>query len=141
MQQIKIDWIWLPCKSIGPFVFNDDIKNYIAPYKLILDTETYSDAESVAFNIEGYESTLHIENGVIESINCHDSLIYKKVDLIGKSFNFVEKLIDEKHNKMGEEIYMSDGPQVTIEYDNLGLQLWKNQDDIIVSAFCNGLID
>ncbi|KAF3886438.1 MULTISPECIES: hypothetical protein [Nostocales] len=135
MTEISINWIWKPLNSVGPFNFGNPISEFEKDYKLELIEPADEITGWETYGLIHYETHIYVENSLIISINCYDQLIYQNLDILGMTLSEIRNLFG-KENQPGE----LNGDQICIEYEELGLQLWF-QDDIVTSASCYGLIE
>lgn len=127
-----------PNSGISSFVVGDHIKEYleIYPYKLERAKGEESWDEYVFFDdqIEVYVSK---NTGIIETIGCRDSCIYKSVELIGLGFDEFLLLINKDREKLEKDVlWVSDmEQQIVYEIEDMLLQVWVTQDDLIDTIF------
>lgn len=127
-----------PNSGVSSFVVGGHIKEYleIYPYKLKRAKGEESWDEYVFFDdqIEVYVSK---NTGIIETIGCRDSCIYKSVELIGLGFDEFLLLINKNREKLEKDVlWVSDTEQQTVyEIEDMLLQVWVTQDGLINTIF------
>lgn len=118
----KINFDWIPLKSVGPFKFNDSIKNY-SQYEVIEIKEEYvAEVDWIVYGLSSFDFRIYVENELINSIGCFEKCIYKNINLIGISFmEFTQLLNDEPTEFSIEET--DDGKFEIFDFDNFSAQV------------------
>lgn len=129
---------FIPLERVGEFDLNAQISDYTekfnfkySPADESTDWETYS--------LENEGISLYVEENKIISIVCDEECLYKGRNIIG--MNIDEFINSYDVNPIGEidELYVNENETQNIyEFDDIGLQVWCRDDEIvtvIVSAF------
>lgn len=127
----------VPFERVGEFVFESSIYSY-NQYDFIYYEEDESTGWS-RYSLENKGLDLFIEDGLITTIACSKYCFHKGKNLIGLSiseFCNLHKLSLNGREKdrlfmPGSEVY-----QDIYEFDELGLQIWSHEGDI-VSVYCS----
>ena len=130
----------IPFERIGDF----EIEGNLSDYKQNFNFE-YTPADDTT-GWETYELiddgiSLYVENNKIKSIACDDECLYKGRNIIGLNIeefiNFSELTPEEEIDEcfLDEDIVQS-----VYEFDDIGLQIWC-ENDIIVTVIASAFID
>jgi hypothetical protein len=131
----RITYEWIPRKKVGPFVFGSPIKQYIKKYRLSAVPEEYNPKVDWAVYSTDIDDRIYVEEGRIVSVSCSSSFIYKEKELIGIPFGEILSYLNCQPDSV-DKAELSDGFQDIYEFDQLGLQLWVKEGDVI-SAIVN----
>jgi hypothetical protein len=136
MNIVENHWELEPFSKVGPFRLGSDVNEYIENYKLSIWPLESENPEDFTFYIEGNHSFLATDQyKKITSITCKEECNYKGVNLIGRSLEEVEILLQAKaaydDQMCDQEIYV---------VDELGLMLWVD-NKIVVTVNCSIYID
>lgn len=125
--------IFQPFESVGGFMFNKSITDYLGLYKFTIYQKD-GDYDCDKYNIDNPDISLYVDdNDIIESINCREELIYKGRNLIGMSIEEFISHTGEKYYREIDELNFDEDkiPQYVYEFDDIGLQVWCKNDKII----------
>lgn len=133
--------IFKPFNKVGPFEFHTLIAGYVDRFNLKFNK---AEDEFCRDNYDLFypESTIYIEDGLIEDIACHQEFIYKGRNIIHMSY--IEFLKHSNLKPVGEtdKVYLSgDEEQFVYEFDEIGLQVWTNKSGIIVTVIASPFIE
>lgn len=114
-------------QSVGNFILNSNIKDYIEKYPFEINDYTYEqNAPAVHYSLDNPKLTLFVENNIIKEIACYEELLYRGRNLIGMG---IEELISHTGENYEGEIDCLDFeddniPQFVYEFESMGLQVW-----------------
>ncbi len=128
----------VPFERVAEFEFNSDIKQYFNKYKFnFTPVEDITDFE--IYEIEDFGISLYVENNIIDSIDCIYECLYKGRNIIGMDIDEFINYYDVSPSNEVDPIYVSNTElQHVYEFDELGLQIWCNQNNEIVSVIAYG---
>ena len=135
---------WIPNKSLSVFRFGEKISKYTSTFDLEIDevlTEGH-ESKSVYRPKNHCGITIYTNNYLVDSIICDDEFLYGGENLIGKLKVDAVKLVGIEPSEYGEALWVSeDEQQTTVEFDQVGLMLWVNSKDKVVSVTCDYVSD
>jgi hypothetical protein len=119
-----------PHIRVGEFMFGQDINEYLKKYPFIFTPEDKSTGwETYTLEKEGL--VLFTERKSIVSILCEKNCHYKEYELINSNINdFLIHLEDIKVSSIDEIFVTDDILQFVYEIDELGFQIWCEQNII-----------
>ncbi len=128
----------VPFERVAEFEFNSDIKQYFNQYEFdYTPVEDITDYE--IYEIEDLGISLYVENDVIESIVCRYECLYKGRNIIGMDIDEFINFYDVSPSDEVDSVYVSNTElQYVYEFDELGLQIWCNQNNEIVTVIADG---
>jgi hypothetical protein len=133
----------IPFERVGQFILNSEITNYTEDFNF--DIHLYGGTSpSEHYSLKQPEITLfvNIDNKRIEEVAIYEELIFKGRNLIGLT---IEEFISHtEENYIGEidRIDFEDDniAQYIYEFENIGLQVWeKNKEIITIIVFGNDI--
>lgn len=128
----------IPGRSIGPFVFGQELTPESAELLEKIGTDSGKGWEWTEFKLRGDESDsvrVYLEDNLITSVSCYSECLVSEVNLIGKTIEEAEAVLGV-HATSREHQDVLEEKQVVHEYDAEGLLLWT-LDGIIVTAQCS----
>jgi hypothetical protein len=128
-------WLWVPCKSIGPFVFGDVIDHYVADFELRKRERENPIYGWDTYELPGFESWVIVENGQIAEVHCVDELVFGDADLIGMAVEEIRGLIGKESEKEDDV-----GLGYAMYYYDMGLTLFI-ENDAVRAAACGPKFD
>jgi hypothetical protein len=119
--KLKITWNWDSKKaSVGPISFGLPAEQVVQEYKLIRTPE-YE-----ALDQELYEfpdgSSISVENGLINGVDCKSNFFYKTINLIGLSIEDLRNLIGS------EDDFEEFETLISFDFDKYNLVAWLNKE-------------
>ena len=137
---MEIIWNWQPKVGLGPFILGTLIDTYRKNYSFVLASDEVEDRTNwVGYKITGVDTFIDVEDGSIESISSSEYFCFKGDNLIGLTFNELNKKLPNAIHGIGEPVEYDDGDvQISYDYDELGLIIWVS-NDIVVNATCINL--
>ncbi len=117
-------WEWVPGISVGGIKFGEKLPNKIKGLELIrakyLERQ---DEPTISMGVKDLSSTIDIENGVVDQIDCHENFWYKGQNLLGMSVEDVMSIIGgewtaEEDNDELSEIYHSEDFDVMVDVED-----------------------
>ena len=135
--------IFIPFRSVGDFVLNSHIDKYINLFDFDIYKKHNSSFEIINYAIYNPEITLFLDSKslLIESIACYEEILFKGINIIGKTIDEFMSYTGEKYyGKIDELDFEDDGiSQFVYEFDDIGLQIWvKGVEGKIVTAIASG---
>lgn len=140
---IKINFSeWIPCKQVGVLELSRKLVKFFTEYEFRIEAEL-SDLNN---NIEIFKLykissdevldglRVGVENGLIYAISCSIFVMYKGINLIGASADFLP-MIFEGFTYSTERFELIDAWKTVYDFDELGLMLWVD-NGIVESADC-----
>lgn len=125
---------WIPVKQVGPFIFGSPIEDYVEKYRLAHIPEEYNEVVGwVVYKINEVDR-VYAEEGRIVSVSCSSKCNYNGRDLIGTPIDLLPSILGTTHNSLETE-ELSDGPQQVYDFDQLGLQLWVREGEVVTAIF------
>jgi hypothetical protein len=124
-------------KSVGPFEFGNDIDQYVPDFKFEFSPKETEDEDWDTYSFNNGMIDVFTRDGIIESIACRGDcylegnfLIGMNIDLFFSTFNIDKSAIDV------DVIYFPDDTEQDVyDVDSLGLQIWVDAEDLIVTVF------
>ena len=79
----------------------------------------------------------YVEDGLVTCVHCLSNLVYQGKQLIGINKNELIEIFGNP-DEIGDPIWLGDDDeQITFEYDKNSLQVWLDENNIVVSIFCS----
>lgn len=127
----------IPFKQVGDFHIESSLSNYRDTFEF-KHTPSEDSTNWDTYELVDEGVSLYVDNDIIISISCDQECLYKGRNIIGM-------LIDEfiaftGLNPQGEvdSLWVSDDKKQDVyEFDDIGLQVWC-EDDIIVTVIATG---
>jgi hypothetical protein len=118
--EAKIIWDWQSKTSIGPIAIGKPAAAIIQEYNLPF-IEEYSDSEQKVYEFPD-DTTIRVEDGLIDSVSFKSNFIYENTNLIGVSIENVRALL-------GDEDTVDDNfeEQICFEFDKYSLMAWVSK--------------
>ncbi|SEW36237.1 hypothetical protein SAMN05428988_4468 [Chitinophaga sp. YR573] len=130
----------IPFKSVGPFEFKKSIDEYLSAFEFeFIPKETDDDWNTYILK-DGMLEIYTGEDLLITSIACRGDIYLYAIMLIEMDINvFWEKFNMNKINIKHETVFFHDDTEQEVyDIDDLGLQLWVDKYDKIVTVFVSG---
>ena len=108
-------WSWVPGKSVGPFSLRERADTIIRDFVLVRFSADDPTDDWDTYEVPGYESRVFVENGVIASVLCCDSLLYDGSDLIGLTLVEATSVLGKE-----DEVKKNMGPWDAVYYFEIG---------------------
>lgn len=131
----------LPKKSVGPFIFNTCIDDYLDKYK----PDEISDYDPVTNDLyyQFLKNTLYVyvEEGIITSISIYSECYLRNINIYMMGVDdFMEIFtISKKERTADDRIWVADNEQQDVyEISSLGLRLWVSDFMKIVAISAHG---
>jgi hypothetical protein len=122
---------FIPLESIGEFDLDAQICDYTEKFNFKYSPADKS-TEWETYSLENEGISLYVEDNKIISIVCDEECLYKGRNIIG--MNIEEFISFYGVNPVGEvdELYVNDNEtQNVYEFDDIGLQVWCRDDEIV----------
>lgn len=132
--------VLIPFKSVGKYNIGGSIDEHIEQ-AISVDDEADSTGWITYSMKDGID--LYVEENKIISICCTKTCYYNGLDLIGLStVNFEGILGLDRQEREVDKIYLDSRNKKVdvVEYDEVGIQAWIDDDEII-NLICNDLED
>ncbi|CAN0515531.1 unnamed protein product [Laminaria digitata] len=130
---------WTPTVGIGPILLGAPIQQYVdagilkpdpIPEELGGGVSFIDDVDSITVTPDESADLL------IESIQCDRSILYRGVELLGKSIDEIVEVLGSQPDEFSDEVELYDGDvQIIAEFDDLGLLIWMKEGVSAVAAF------
>lgn len=122
----------IPFKSLGPFHFDSMYADYESKYEFEYVPADEED-EWDTYMCEEPAMEIYVDEGVVVAASCWESCIYMGKELIGMEIPAFEKFAGCKFDhKEKVDLGAEEGGIHTIyEFDDLGLQLWVREGEIV----------
>jgi hypothetical protein len=119
--EFQIIWNWQSRTFIGPIAIGKPAAAIIQKYNLPF-IEEYSDSEQKVYEFPD-DTTIRVEDGLIDSVSFKSNFIYKNINLIGVPIENVRTLL-------GEEDTVDDNfeEQICFEFDKYSLMVWVGKN-------------
>ncbi len=131
---MKSQWIWKPNLSVGLIRLGDNI-SYYDSFNLIKGERDSTDW--ISYKLPDLETYIDAENDIIVSISSFEEFYYKGINLIGIKVEDLENIFSCKPDEIDEPVLYEDGDiQTSYTYNSLGLTIWINDNNKVVSASC-----
>ncbi len=120
----------VPKKSFGSITFGQLVEPLLASGELV------QNPDGLSYYDKHRDCTINTHKSKIESIRAFKELIYKGVNLIGLDETSLIDLVGEGVER-GIGVSYDDGSvQYPLEWPDLGLLIWVDHDDRILSISC-----
>ena len=131
---MKIQWVWVKNKQLGPIVIGDEIQKHIETLAAMLEEADGSEWDT--YTVPDEDVYIDVENHKVVSISAYTEFFYCGYNVIGMTIHALTQLLDCKADDIGEPIEYEDG-DIKISYDfvKVGLQVWCSED-VITSVTC-----
>lgn len=125
---------WLPKKGLGDFLLGDNIAKYIESYQLSLSMNfnITPDILSLSYKLNSPETYLYVDDGVITGISADETFIYQGVEFVGNHFSQISKILGSNYALNNPIEYEDKTVHIAIDFDELGLQIWVDEDFFVV---------
>lgn len=128
---------YIPFTRIGNFYLGDNISLYSSTYKFLFEACDDKTGWDV-YSLDEYGIVIYTDSlGVVESISCSKSLVFKGKEVIGvnildflNTFGFINISDPDSIDMSENEV------QNVYEIDEIGLQIWC-LDDLIVTVIAS----
>ena len=125
-----------PLKSIGPFMFNSELINYVYLSFSELPEEYDEVVGWQSYTLPQNDVRIYTENGKIVSVACYDECILGDFNLVGLEEGIFKSIIQSKLSH-SESMELDNGIKDVLEYDDLGIQACV-KDGFVESITCCG---
>jgi len=125
-------------KSVGPFSIGDNISEYLADYDFDFHPGQLKDiGEWDAYEYNDGAISLCTDEGFIEAIGCKTDCYLDGYFIIGSDVDsFFEHFGIDKSTLKKDQIWLSDDERQDVyELDDLGLQIWVNDEHVIETVY------
>lgn len=129
-----------PCVSLGGLIFGDKIENY--PQREWQETGELGGEKFQRFHFCDVPVSAYTDgNDAIESVHCHSECWWNEVNLIGLPIEVFRQfcgceISDKDLLPLAMEGYAEEQWQDVYGYDDLGLQLWVFNGEIVTVIAC-----
>ena len=131
-----------PGKGISPFYFGESIEPLLSMYSPVYiateGDESWDEYDFFDGSIEVYADK---ELKTIESIACRENCYWEGVNLIDLPIQeFISRFESKQDRYHIERIELVEEDQDVYDFDDLGLQLWVNDANKIVTVFVSDIL-
>ena len=137
----KMDMHFVPFQSVGLFKLGDNADSYT---DILQKYEMEKDEDGSIFYLlkddEQYlEHMIEVRDGVIYTVFCYSSLLYKGVNLIGLTVEEFQSITNATYVGKPDEVDIFDDepPKYIYSFDSIGANVWTHYGyivDIIVAG-------
>ena len=130
-----------PKVGVGEILFGDPISRYLEILNLNAQLTSESKEYDV-YDLPEKDLTVYVEDGLVESINCQEELVFKGRNVIGMTYDDFLSYYDLEPDGEPDSLDFEDDniPQLVFEFDELDLQIWV-KNDIVVTAVASNFVD
>jgi hypothetical protein len=124
-------------KGVLPFYIGRSIDEYKSQYSFnFIEGEVDESWNEYDFFDDTIEIYINKVSNKIDSIACRDNCYLDEVNLIGLNVEdfFTQFKIDKSQCKI-EKVFLTDEEENVYDIDDIGLQLWVNSSNKIVTVF------
>ena len=138
----KIKCILYPGLGVGPFRYGDELDTLVKTFNLEQCERAFATATWETWEVCNQEVQLYLndtdkeERDGLIGIGCFDHLYYRGKNLFGLGLHALSALLG-KEDEIDTETYNGRRP---VEYDNLGIQVWLNDQGLCDSVMCSEVI-
>lgn len=124
-------------KSVGPFQLGDNINQCRSEFELEFSPKETEEQDWDCYSYNDGMIDIFTREGIIETIACRGNCFLNGNFLIGMNIDaFFSNLGIDKVKVIVDVVYMLDDTEQDVyEIDSLGLQVWVDEDDQIVTVF------
>jgi len=134
---MSLGFEWLPNIGLGDIRFGESINLYISSLGVYLDPDDERLQGWVRYKVPNEDILVDVENNKVVSITSYSKFYCNGINLIGLSIVRLNDLLNTSNPEVGMGVEYDDGEiQFPVDYDDEGLQVWKLENNLIVSASC-----
>jgi len=129
--------IWKPTESVGSIIFGSREEDLSTHELRRIHEEEITSVNWSVYGSKCNSIRVYCEDGVVASIAAYKCLYFNSVNLIGSALEKVKALFPEDHFSEETAFELSGRLQTPWSCDALGVTLWVNTKNFVVSCSCD----